>query len=346
MASTKPRATASPSPTPAWPVRSPRRWNGWNTRSRSVGPDARAPVDRPAGRRGRPPRRASTAHRRRRGRERTALATMLATARSSSAGSACTGGSVSGTCDHDGRRCARRGWPAPRPRPPPGTPAGARPRTAPALQPAHVEQVAHEAVEPVGLLVDGREELVALVVGDQSTSVCSRLVTDALIDAAACAGRGTPPAGARCAGRRPRPAWPPRRPRPAGRGARRASGELGGEGAQHALVVAGESAGRGGTSTRVGVERRDRRRCRRPASAGDAARRCRPPTVQAPSVRESTATASRPKRGPQPLEEPRQRILLAHAMRRRGGAAPAASASAWARDGFAPRGRRCGRPAR
>ena len=46
IASTKPRAMASPRPTPvpsaAW---STRRWNGWNTSSRSVGPDARSAVD-------------------------------------------------------------------------------------------------------------------------------------------------------------------------------------------------------------------------------------------------------------------------------------------------------------
>ena len=53
--------------------------------------------------------------------------------------------------------------------------------SAPALQPAHVEQVADEAVEPVGLLVDGREEL-RRCAGVQSTSCCRRLVADALID--------------------------------------------------------------------------------------------------------------------------------------------------------------------
>ena len=49
MARVKPRATASPSPTPA-PRRgavSSSRWNGWKTRSRSLGPDALAPVDDP-----------------------------------------------------------------------------------------------------------------------------------------------------------------------------------------------------------------------------------------------------------------------------------------------------------
>ena len=81
----KPRATASPSPTPAWLLRSPRRWNGWKTRSRSSA-HPRTAVDDPQVH---PlahltrfdcapwPSPATTAR---------ALATMLATARSRSAG--------------------------------------------------------------------------------------------------------------------------------------------------------------------------------------------------------------------------------------------------------------------
>ena len=50
------------------------------------------------------------------------------------------------------------------------------------MQAAHVEQVADQGVEPVGVLLDGREQ-VGLVVWDHSTSVCRRLLTLALIDA-------------------------------------------------------------------------------------------------------------------------------------------------------------------
>ena len=69
IAWTKPRATARPRPTPAWVLRSPRRWNGSKTRSRSAGepgalvddPQVHEAVHRRAsmrtGRRGRPRRR-------------------------------------------------------------------------------------------------------------------------------------------------------------------------------------------------------------------------------------------------------------------------------------------------
>ena len=45
IASTNPRATARPSPTPVSFELSPRRWNGWNTCSRCAGAYPRAAVD-------------------------------------------------------------------------------------------------------------------------------------------------------------------------------------------------------------------------------------------------------------------------------------------------------------
>ena len=87
---------------------------------------------------------------------------MLANARSSSAGSTSTGGSVSGTatatwagsCSSDAEGRRRR-----RPR---GRRAGWRPHRA-GVEAAHVEEVADEAVQPVGFGVDGLGELAALL---------------------------------------------------------------------------------------------------------------------------------------------------------------------------------------
>src|SRR5512133_823475 len=95
MASRNPWATASPSPTPL-PLASPRRWKGWKRRSRSPGgmpgpwsmtwSSARSPW-----------RAAVTWTGRSGGGQARALATTLATARSSRPGSAWIRGSVSGT---------------------------------------------------------------------------------------------------------------------------------------------------------------------------------------------------------------------------------------------------------
>ncbi len=63
----------------------------------------------------------------------------------------------------------------------PDPPAHERER--PGLDPTHVEEVADQAVEPVRLLLDRREELGDLVVVSTRTSSCRRLLTAALIDA-------------------------------------------------------------------------------------------------------------------------------------------------------------------
>ena len=97
IASTNPRATARPSPTPSVPARSPSRWNGSNTRSRSSAGDARARDRRPAARpdRRRPTRAPAPA--RPVGLNARAFATRFATARSSSAASTSMRGRSSGT---------------------------------------------------------------------------------------------------------------------------------------------------------------------------------------------------------------------------------------------------------
>ena len=160
MASTNPRATARPSPTPAWFERSPRRWNGAKTPSRSLGPDAGPPVDHPevdapadlarldphpaAG--GRP--RHGVGHdvgqgpleQRRVGLHR---------------------GTVSATATSTRRAARSRGWPGRRPPPPRGTPA-ATTSTAPACSRLMSRRLPTSAVEPVDLLVDGGQELLAL----------------------------------------------------------------------------------------------------------------------------------------------------------------------------------------
>ena len=75
--------------------------------------------------------------------------------------SAMTGGSVFGQSSVDARRRGRRGCAARRGRPRRGRSAAASTLERAGLEAAHVEQVADERVEAVGLLVDRREELVA-----------------------------------------------------------------------------------------------------------------------------------------------------------------------------------------
>ena len=160
MASMKPRATASPSPTPP-PEVSSRRWKASNIRSRwsraTPGPwSTTRTVARPAwlaawistGDRG--------------GECSRALATTLATTRSSRPASATAVGRsspISTTtrsvgCDRLSRAAATTSS-RPTGRDVVDDHAG--------LDAAHVEQVGDEAVEAVGLLVDGPGELVALV---------------------------------------------------------------------------------------------------------------------------------------------------------------------------------------
>ena len=82
-----------------------------------------------------------------------ALATTLATARSSSAGSATTGGSVSATSTSTLRAARAEAASAAGTTSSSADGAGVDVERA-GLEPAHVEQVADEGVEPVGLLVD------------------------------------------------------------------------------------------------------------------------------------------------------------------------------------------------
>ena len=135
---------------------------GTRARGRRVG--CRAAVDRPGCRRGvavaddlaggHPHRRAVG------GETRTALATRLASARSSSAGSASDVGQCLGRRRPRPSRRRRRGW-RPRRATTSSTPVG-RSSTVQRrrLQAAHVEQVADERRQPVGLLLDRRLELV------------------------------------------------------------------------------------------------------------------------------------------------------------------------------------------
>src|SRR5664280_522542 len=96
IASTSPRDSASPSPTPVELSRSPSRWNGANTRSRF---SAGMPGPRSATRNSTrdPSALAATRGGRPGGEKRTALATRLAMTRSSRPGSASTSGKVAGT---------------------------------------------------------------------------------------------------------------------------------------------------------------------------------------------------------------------------------------------------------
>ncbi len=115
-------------------------------------------------------------------------------------GSASTGGSVSGTSTSTS--CRRPGRPpAPRRRPRRGRPAACSHGDGAGLDAAHVEQVADEVVEPIGLLVDGVERS-----SRRSSGTSERRLQEARrrrLDRwpAACAGRGTRPRGGRCAAR-------------------------------------------------------------------------------------------------------------------------------------------------
>ena len=74
------------------------------------------------------------------------------------------------------------------------------------------------AVEPVGLLVDRLEELAVVVSASSRRRCCSRLVTDALIEASGVRRSCETAAAAPCAARWPPRALRPPRPRPASRG--------------------------------------------------------------------------------------------------------------------------------
>ena len=117
IASARPRDRASPSPTPVSLSRSPRRWNGRKTRSRSADRDARAAVDDPHldG----PGVLAGGDHRRlvRAGCSAARCDSRLTRIRSSRAGSACTSGRSSGMWTATAAPGRARGRPAPWRRP-------------------------------------------------------------------------------------------------------------------------------------------------------------------------------------------------------------------------------------
>ncbi len=159
-ASTNPRATARPSPTPIRLSESPRRWNGWKTTSRSSGriPGPRSmtrmstlPATDPASMRSPVPAAWTSA-----------LSIRLATARSRSTGSVRTRGSVG--LDIHGH--VPTAWPEAR--------HGGGDQLVhvgalvedvhrTGLQAAHVEQVLDQAVQSVGFVIDGLEQDVGLV---------------------------------------------------------------------------------------------------------------------------------------------------------------------------------------
>ena len=164
MARVKPRATARPSPTPA-PRRglvSSRRWNGWKTCSRS---STGMPLPRSTTRsRTRP---AAMPASTRTGQSlwpwAMALSTRLATTRSSSAGSAWTGGTSSARRRPRHGRAGQAGE-----RGGDDLLEGRRPeqgRDGAGVDAGHVEEVVDEVGEPVGLVLDRLEELGGLLRG-------------------------------------------------------------------------------------------------------------------------------------------------------------------------------------
>ena len=58
------------------------------------------------------------------------------------------------------------------------------------LQPAHVEQVLDQAVEPVQRLLGGGQQFVAVLVGERRRRGCAGSSTAAFAGPAGCAGRG------------------------------------------------------------------------------------------------------------------------------------------------------------
>ena len=178
IASTKPLTTARPRPTPL-PARAPSRSNGSNIRAFSSPGHAVAVVDdlqhdlvavRVASRAGGRPG----------GEQASALANRLASTRSSSPGSVRTSGSSSGTdsCTAGAAVQAAQGH---------RRDLVDRRRPQERLQraggqPAHVEQVADQRVQPVGGLLDGGQQRGLDRAAVHCTSVCRSVLTLALID--------------------------------------------------------------------------------------------------------------------------------------------------------------------
>ena len=215
-----------------------------------------------------------------------------------------------GDVDVDRARRARRGWRARR----------ARPRRAPTarsvdveragLEPAHVEQVADEAFEPVGLLVDRVEELAGAARRPVDVVAAAGSSTDALIDASGVRRSCETAAGAPCAARWRRRASPPRRPRPRAPRAAIDDGELARERVEDALVVAARAAPhRRARARRSSVEPRSR------SPSGVAGTACPPrastrPVRRRPGGRAATAVEPNDARGG-------RRAAVGHRRRRR-----------------------------
>ena len=163
--------------------------------------------------------------------------------------------------------------------------------SAPGLEAAHVEQVADERVEPVGLLVDRGEELVRVVGRPLDVRPASRLVTDALI--AASGVRRSCETAERIAVRSSFGGGQARRPpRPPPRSSSSASddGELARERVEDAVVASRLD---GPPAIDEDVDRRRARSRSRPVRVvRHGRRRPRASTVQPSSVRWKTATPS------------------------------------------------------
>ena len=192
------------------------------------------------------------------------------------------------------------------------------------LEAAHVEEVADEGVEPVGLLVDRLEELVGGV--GRPVDVVLEQAGHRRLDRR----QRRPqvvrhgPRAARCAGRRPRPATTAAAASARSRRCSSAERELGGEGVEDPLVLGRERPDRRGRARRR--RRRVGDRLRRPSSGVGRVRR-RPagdPSSQSPASSGSRdgRRASSPNVDAQPVEQRGQRVVLADQAGRRRGPAP------------------------
>ena len=198
---------------------------------------------------------------------RTALATMFATARSSRAGSASMSGRSSGTATSMSTVGIERLANAATTTSSQPTGTAQDPQRA-ALQPAHVEEVADQAVEPIGLLVDGQQELLGGI--GRPRHVPLHQAGDRGLDrrerCAKIMGHRAEQGGPQCVGLAEQRGRGCLGLQPATIERRR---ELGGERLQHPLVVSAASGGP--TSARRAVVVRGSRGCqprgRRPAPA-------------------------------------------------------------------------------
>ena len=290
IASTKPAGDREPEADARRPsARSPRRWNGWNTLVALVGRDPRALGRRRAARPDRRPRPATTrtgraGRRRMRRRCRRRSRPPARAARRRPARAAASPARRRSTRPRvSAEALQRRGHDLVEP----DRRASASSQRA-RLQPAHVEQVADEVVEPIGLLVDRLEELARARVASRSTSGWQQARHRRLDRRrAACAGRATPRRAARSAARWPRRALRRPRPRRGAAGARpraRAGPRTRRSVSSSCLVQAGSADREHG----VGVERHAH--LRRPRAGPAPAPRHAPRRATRPPRRRSTAT--------------------------------------------------------